>query len=140
LYLDDCAIAYALRFGRDQHASLSWDAGELEIRHGNDQGYMYPSLRWRTILPLLSTRLTHLQRFGMAHGPWDCYEGEWDQAFAWRYELPARLEVERYCVHDAGTGPTHWMVGESMRNHGRDEAWDEKKVERAERECEPGGE
>jgi hypothetical protein len=68
LYLDDCAIAYALRFGRDQHASLSWDAGELEIRHGYDQGYMYPSLRWRTILPLLSTRLTHLRRFGMAHG------------------------------------------------------------------------
>ncbi|KAF2875359.1 hypothetical protein BDV95DRAFT_565003 [Massariosphaeria phaeospora] len=138
LYLDDCPIAHALSFETHQHASLAWEDGELEImQDGYADGAIYPTLRWLAIFPVFAARLTQLKRFGMAHGPWDAYnsDGDSDQAFQRRYDLPARLEVGRYCLFDCGTLPTHWIV-EGMRYNGVKE-WSEDEVRKLEEEVDP---
>lgn len=139
LYLDDCPIIHALRFKPHQHAKLEWAEGEVEIRDDRwADGHIYPSLRWSSVLPLFTSRLKKLKRFGMGHGPWENHYGEWNRAFAQRYELPARLEVGRYGIFDCGTLPTHWIIDDKMY-HGQEVVWDDEAVakleEDAERDC-----
>ncbi|KAF2824877.1 hypothetical protein CC86DRAFT_48067 [Ophiobolus disseminans] len=131
LYLDDCPIVHALRFEQNQYGALEWAEGELSVKdYGFEAGYMYPSLRWSRVLPLFTSHLKKLKRFGMAHGPWmvtEPREGDGNHAFARRYELPARLEVGRYCIHDCGVLPTHWIVEDEMfTEHGF--VWDEEDI------------